>query len=139
MFWNCLNHLTCFYIIQCNSVRFSSVGSALFTFIQFGCFVQFVNKCTYSLVKHFGQEEAAAKISDRQITKLVIATSLLLWKQKEHSVHVNSMLQNSGLVYASRIVLCKDCVAETVNLKSARFFHIRSYCTCAYVYHETVQ
>ena len=37
------------------------------------------------------------------------------------------------------IVLCEECVAETVNIKSARFFHIRLYCTCAYVYNKTVQ
>ena len=36
------------------------------------------------------------------------------------------------------LCLKKECVAETVNIKSARFFHIRSYCTCAYVYNKTV-
>ena len=64
MFWNSLNHLTLLlrYSIQFDTVQFSSIGSVLFSFIQFGFSVQFVNKWIHSFVKQFDQGEAAAKI-----------------------------------------------------------------------------
>ena len=81
MFWNSLNHLTLLlrYSIQFNAIQFSSVGSVLFSYIQFGIFFfQFVNKWIHSFVTQFDQGEAAAKIDnftyDRQLSKLVIAT-----------------------------------------------------------------
>ena len=63
-----------------------------------------------------------AFVNGRSIFKLCILSSPLLWKQKGHSVHVDSLLLNSGpftRFHNQYVALHKKCVAEAVNAKSA--------------------